>query len=142
MHGTATGGFFRCNIWEDPEGNESANDIQPLNGDEGPIRREAAGDVEGGASDEDPDQGYGSAIHSARSQWKQKQLMARFLHHYTRWNAHGESATLESKMCDSVCSRLAPVVEAACNDVELDANFNFGGKGKLFSRIVWQCHAF
>ena len=56
--------------------------------------------------------------------------MARFLHHYTRWNAHGESATLERKMCDTVCSRLAPVVEAAI-DFEGSPTFNFGGKGKV-----------
>ena len=56
--------------------------------------------------------------------------MARFLHHYTRWNAHGESATLERKMCDTVCSRLAPVVEAAI-DFDGSPTFNFGGKGKV-----------
>lgn len=60
--------------------------------------------------------------------------MARFLHHYTRWNAHAESASLEGKMGASVCSRLAPVVEAACKDVMYDANFNFGGKGESVSR--------
>ena len=130
MHGTATGGFFRCNIWEDPDGNEATEDISPALGAERPTQRDNTGGVDFDASDEDADQGYGSAIYSARSQWKQKQLMARFLHHYTRWNAHAESAILERKMCDSVCSRLSPVVNAACEDVELDPNFNFGGKGE------------
>ena len=104
------------------------------------MRGQIPGDFDGTVADGDPDQGYGSAIHSARSQWKQKQLMARFLHHYTRWNAHGESATLERRMCDSVCSRLAPVVEAACNDVELNADFNFGGQGKYSFSVSWQLY--
>jgi hypothetical protein len=55
--------------------------------------------------------------------------MARFLHHYTRWEAHGESATLERNMGDSVCSRLAPVVDAAI-DFDGSPTFNFGGKGE------------
>ena len=33
-------------------------------------------------------------------------------------------------MCDTVCSRLAPVVEAAI-DFDGSPTFNFGGKGKV-----------
>jgi len=112
LHGTETGGFFRCNIWRE-EG-------------EGP----PSGKGDALSNSNDP-QGFGTAIHSAREQWQERQRMARFLHHYTRWNAHGESATLERKMCDTVCSRLAPVVEAAI-DFDGSPTFNFGGKGLSF----------
>lgn len=132
LHGTATGGFFRCNIWQE-EGAESTE----KNGERTPP------DSPGGIpvtmseviSDIANDQGYGTAIHSATSQWRQRQEMARFLHHYTRWEAHGESAALERKMGDTVYTRLAPVVDAA---IEFDGSplFNFGGKGESKSRDI------
>ena len=56
--------------------------------------------------------------------------MARFLHHYTRWEAHGDSARLERKMAEVASSRLAPVVEAA-TEFDGSPNFNFGGKGTI-----------
>lgn len=60
-----------------------------------------------------------------------RQEMARFVHHYTRWQAHGESAMLEQNMASSVCARLRPVVEAAV-DFDGSPAFNFGGKGLSF----------
>jgi hypothetical protein len=84
--------------------------------------------LEGNDPDVANDQGYGTSIYSSREQWKERQEMARFLHHYTRWEAHGDSAALERKMGDSVCARLAPVVEAA-TEFDGNPNFNFGGKG-------------
>jgi Mn-dependent DtxR family transcriptional regulator len=74
------------------------------------------------------DQSYGTAIYSAREQWKERQEMERFLHHYTRWEAHGDSDGLERKMGDTVCTRLAPVVKAAA-EFDGSPDFNFGGKG-------------
>lgn len=57
--------------------------------------------------------------------------MARFVHHYTRWEAHGESSSLEQHMADTVCERLAPVVDAAA-EFDGSPEFNFGGKGLSF----------
>lgn len=57
--------------------------------------------------------------------------MARFVHHYTRWEAHSESAQLETQMADTVVSRLAPVVQAAM-DLDGSPSFNFGGQGLSF----------
>lgn len=73
-------------------------------------------------------QTYGTAMHEHRIAWKKSKEMKRFLHHYTRWNAHMESAALEKMMSENVCDRLAPVVDAAA-DFMCDANFSFGGKG-------------
>lgn len=116
LHSTSTGGYFRCNIWKEegsPDGNASSNS-----------------GLQGRNSDED-NQGYGTAIYSAREQYRQRQEMNRFLHHYTRFEAHGESATLERRMADSASSRLAPVVYAAI-DFAGSRTFNFGGKGLSF----------
>lgn len=77
------------------------------------------------------DQGYGTAIHSAREAFRARQEMARFVHHYTRWEAHGESAALEQNMADSVCTRLEPVVKAAA-EFDGSPEFNFGDKGLSF----------
>lgn len=117
LHGTSTGGFFRCNIWqeeESPDGNSPSASSPQRNGE-----------------DAEDDQGFGTAIHSAREQYRQRQEMNRFLHHYTRYEAHGESANLEKKMAASASSRLAPVVYAAI-DFDGSRNFNFGGKGRPF----------
>jgi hypothetical protein len=138
LHGTATGGFFRCNIWQEDEGNQFEDPSASIASRQ--IRN--PGDVD--AEDVPSDQGYGTAIHSARTAWKEKQEMARFLHHYTRWEAHSDSASLERTMGDTACARLAPVVEAAIDFNGFD-DFNFGGKGKsvlcvlvLVSRLASQ----
>jgi Ariadne domain len=56
--------------------------------------------------------------------------MARFLHHFQRWNAHADSSALERTMADTVCARLAPVVREA---IDFNGNeFIFGGKGLSF----------
>ena len=126
LHGTATGGFFRCNIWqEDDEKHYSDSSHFSFESNQ----RRSPTETDGGDQAEAAnDQGYGTAIHSSRVAWKQKQEMARFLHNYTRWEAHAESATLERKMGESVCVRLAPVVKAAF-DFDGSSEFNFGGKG-------------
>lgn len=124
LHSTATGGFFRCNIWQE-EGQE------PPEGDD---RNASTSNTTTTGQFEDfnlQDEGYGTAIHSAREAYRKRQEMARFLHHYTRWEAHGESAALEQNMGDSVCTRLAPVVEAAVAFYG-DPAFNFGDKGLSF----------
>lgn len=68
---------------------------------------------------------YGTALHAARMARKKNRAMARFLHHYSRWSAHRESATLERKMQESVCERMSVVVNAATEFGE------FGGLGTL-----------
>eukprot|EP00934_Nitzschia_sp_Nitz4_P004865 Nitzschia sp. Nitz4//scaffold44_size153857//115497//119767//NITZ4_002740-RA/size153857-augustus-gene-0.10-mRNA-1//1//CDS//3329552214//4855//frame0 len=109
LHGSSTGGFFRCNIWEE---GQKPPDSPAFRG-------------------ESSDEGYGTAIHSAREAYYRRQEMARFVHHYTRWEAHDESGRLERKIGDSVCSRLAPVVKAA-KEFDGSPSFNFGGKGLSF----------
>lgn len=116
LHGAATGGFFRCNIWQEDQ--EVSGDTKPS---------ATVDDLE----DSFGEQGYGTAIHSAREAFRVRQEMARFVHHYTRFEAHCESLILEQKMADTVCTRLAPVVTAAAEFHE-SPEFNFGGKGLSF----------
>jgi hypothetical protein len=121
LHGTATGGFFRCNIWQE--------DVEDPSASTASRQRRNPGDMDAENLEVPNDQGYGTAIHSARMAWKEKQEMARFLHHYDRWEAHIDSASLERNMGETACARLAPVVEAAI-DFNGFHDFNFGGKGK------------
>jgi hypothetical protein len=126
LHNTRTGGFFRCNKWEE-EKDHDFYDTPP------PVANQTA----------DPDadtpnplnvdyQGYGTAVHSARVARRKNWDMTRFLHHYSRWTAHGDSAKLEEKMADSASTRLTPVVQAGI-EYSSDENFDFSGKGKLLA---------
>jgi len=119
LHGSATGGFFRCNILKEDESPGAEFPAPP-----------AATSGEDGA-DEANNQGYGTAIHSSRDQYRKRQEMNRFIHHFTRYAAHGDSARLEGRMAENASIRLAPVVDAA---IEFDGSpaFNFGGKGLSF----------
>ena len=131
LHGTATGGFFRCNIWQEDEGSQ----FEDPSASTASRQRRNPGDVAAEEPDVPSDQGYGTAIHSARTAWKEKQEMGRFLHHYTFFIAHSDSASLERKMGETACARLAPVVEAAIDFNGFD-DFNFGGKGKSMPCVL------
>jgi len=128
LHSTGTGGFFRCNIWREDD------EERVLDKEDGYDEDEQGGN---GHSNENyfegmvNDQGYGSSMHTSRKAWKRKQEIRRFLDHYSHWEAHKESNTLEQKMADNVCTRLSQVVEAAI-DFDGSPAFNFGGKGLSF----------
>jgi len=111
-HGSATGGFFRCNIWKEED--DGSNPAPPPAAENG-----------------DGDEGFGTAIHSSKQQYRKRQEINRFLHHYTRYEAHDQSARLERNMAESATNRLAPVVAAAI-DYDGSPAFNFGGKGLSF----------
>jgi len=81
---------------------------------------------------------YGTSLNSARIARKRNKAMARFLHHYSRWSAHKESANLERKMQDSVCERLAMVVLAASEYGEIDRSGTLGN-GEKISKHLWVC---
>jgi len=121
LHTTETGGFFRCNRWQDDDKHNFYDTPPPLE------QRTQSNAPEGNSSEAH----YGTALHSSRVAWKKSKEMGLFLHHYRRWTAHRESATLERQMADTACARLDPVVEAA---IEFNGHehFNFGGKGLSF----------
>jgi Ariadne domain/Zn-finger in Ran binding protein and others len=73
---------------------------------------------------------YGTSRYESLTSKKRSTDMARFLHHYERWLGHAESATLEFQMAETVCKRLAPVVQQA---IEYNGNNHvFGGEGLSF----------
>ena len=117
-------GFFRCNRWVDQKEHEFY-DKPPTDEDVAVARSEEVTDPSVMNST------YGTAMHAARIAKKKSQTVARFLHHYQRWMAHSESATLERKMSESASSRLEPVVEAAIDFNGLPS-FNFDGDGLSF----------
>lgn len=137
MHNTATGGFFRCNRWQD-EDNHDFYDAAPP-----PDQMPSAVSTPDAANDEimnNPEvmaQTYGTAMHETRIAWKKAKEMKRFLFHYTRWNAHQESAALEKMMSENVCTRLAPVIEAAA-EYTCDRKFNFQGTGLSFVHAAFK----
>lgn len=117
-------GFFRCNRWVDQKEHEYY-DNTPTEEDVLAARQENVVDPTVMSAT------YGTAMHEARVHSKKSREMARFLHHYERYNAHAESATLERKMSETVFSRLSPVVKAAI-EVTGRYTFNFGDKGLSF----------
>lgn len=121
LHNSETGGFFRCNRWEGEQDHEF------YDGEEHKPRQRTE-DSEGTEANEGSENGYGSALHSSRVAFKKATEMKRFLHHFSRWSAHKESAALEKKMAMTVCVRMAPVVDAAV-EFTGTADFDFGGKG-------------
>lgn len=127
LHNSETGGFFRCNRWEGEEDHEF------YDGEEHQPHPQGPGDEEVAETNED---GYGTALHAARNQYKKSTEMKRFLHHYSRWSAHKESAALERKISNTVCTRMAPVVAAAI-EVTGNVDFDFGGKGMY--NLVLMC---
>lgn len=119
LHNTETGGFFRCNRWQDDENHQFYAAPPPPE-----ERNRDITAVEASPNDNH----YGTALHSSQMAWKKSKEMGRFLHHYRRWTAHRESAELERNMAQSVSQRMVPVVEAAI-EYNGSEEFDFGGKG-------------
>lgn len=124
-HSTQTGGYFRCNRWqENPEDHEYYD--TPPNPEE--IHVPTDEDLS------DPSRMravYGTAMHESRVAYKKSKEVGRFIHHFHRWSAHSVSRKLESSMGESVCKRMEPVINAA-KEYTRDTSFNFGGKGLWF----------
>lgn len=137
LHNTATGGFFRCNRWQDEDKHDFYDTPPPADQMPPALSAEEAANDAVMSNPEVMAQTYGTAMHEHRIAWKTKKEMQRFLHHYTRWNAHMESAALENLMSENVCDRLAPVVGAA-TDFMCDTNFSFGGKGLSFVHAAFK----
>lgn len=123
-------GFYRCNRWIEQKDHETYGTLKPDAADIAAAKN---------ITDEhlaDPTRmelTYGTAMHEARVSRNRTREIGRFLHHYRRWNAHFESATLERKMRDTVCERLAPVMKAATKFSETyNGEFDFGGHGLSF----------
>lgn len=96
LHGKRTGGFFRCNKWQEDEASDNAE------------------------AKSDPDLDTGTAQFSAYAARQASATMAHFLHYFNRYTAHLESSDLERNMADNVCTRLAPVIEASLLSIETD----------------------
>lgn len=121
LHNTETGGFFRCNRWQADDSHQYYDSKPP----------EERAPSESSTPDAISSEDYGTSLHASRTAWKKSKDMGLFLHNYRRWIAHKESAALERQMADTVCTRLAPVVEAAI-DFNGHDSFDFGGIGLSF----------
>lgn len=121
LHNTETGGFFRCNRWQADDSHQYYDSKPPE--ERAPPETST---VEASSSED-----YGTSLHASRTAWKKSKDMGLFLHNYRRWIAHKESAALERQMAETVCTRLAPVVEAAI-DFNGHESFDFGGIGLSF----------
>ena len=122
LHNTKTGGYFRCNIWQEEDSNNEKIEDRPGNEMGIPFMGQDENDV----NDEFR---YGTALYTTRLARRKNRAMARFLHHYSRWSAHKESAALELEMQSSACERLHIVVDAA-NSYEESKSSKTLGDGK------------
>ena len=125
LHNSETGGFFRCNRWVEQKDHDFYD--QPPED----VATAASPSNEDLSDPRTMELTYGTAMHETRATLKRSREMGRFLHHYQRWSAHAQSAALEQKLGDSVCTRLTPVIQAAI-EYSGDEAFNFGGKGLSF----------
>eukprot|EP00977_Amphora_coffeiformis_P007361 scaffold1595_cov171-Amphora_coffeaeformis.AAC.2 len=125
LHSTQTGGYFRCNRWQQKPEEHEYYDKPP---DPEEIQTPTDEDLS------DPARMrviYGTAMHESRIAHKKAKEIGRFIHHYHRWSAHSQSRKLESDLSEKVCERLEPVMRAAKEFTE-DPTFNFDGMGLSF----------
>jgi ankyrin repeat protein len=125
LHSTQTGGYFRCNRWQENTEEHEFYDTPP---DPAEVRALTNEDLSNPTRMQVI---YGTAMHESRVAHKKSREVDRFIHHYHRWSAHSQSRSLESKMRESVCKRLKPVVKAS-KEFTGDPSFNFGDKGLSF----------
>lgn len=126
MHGTETGGYFRCNRWQEDGGSDHEFYDTPPNPEEVvvPTNEDLS----------DPSRMrviYGTAMHESMIARKKARDAGRFIHHFHRWSSHSSSRKLESNMAGNICNKMGPAVQAA-RDFLGDPDFNFGGKGLSF----------
>jgi len=140
LHNTKTGGYFRCNRWQEEEDHESYSRDNRQGSDTSASSLPTASADNGLGID---GMTYGTSLHSARVARKKARAMARFLHHYSRWMAHAESMELEKRMADSVCSRLEGVVRAArtFSEVGLDDGKGLSFLHSAFTELI-ECRSF
>lgn len=82
LHGTSTGGYFQCNRFQAPASGGDSSDADYFSEDMGSAQAET---------------------HRMRHR---AQKMARFIHHFTRYQAHGNSMILERRMKPETISRI------------------------------------
>jgi uncharacterized integral membrane protein len=87
LHSNQTGGYFQCNRFIGNEDEESSNNRY--------------GNNEAGSSQ----------MESIRNKNKGMR-MARFIHHYSRYQAHGDSSIMENKMYKETTSRISDELNA------------------------------
>ena len=129
LHNTETGGFFRCNRWQGDDKHQYYDTPPPV--EQRIPEPSTLNDPLSPPQNINDGNHYGTALHNSLVAWKKAKEMGRFLHHFQRWTAHDESAKLENHMAETVCVRLAPVVEAALEFLGHD-DFDFNGKGLSF----------
>ena len=127
LHNSSTGGFFRCNRWVDETEHESYDEESSTVGS---ATAQPFGFLEGLTDPRGMRSIYGTSEHETRAARKKSKEMGRFLHNYQRWHAHADSAALERRMAESVCTRLAPVVREVID--YSGSEYVFGGKGLSF----------
>jgi hypothetical protein len=85
LHSDNTGGYFQCNRFVENQGQENANEV--LDSD---IWAEERGNA------------HAEALRSR----EKNRRMARFIHHFTRYQAHGQSYQMELKMSKDTLKRI------------------------------------
>jgi hypothetical protein len=96
LHSNATGGFFQCNRFVANNNNGDSSDAN----DES-LARMLASEIGGSAQ-----------METLRMRTR-GQKMARFIHHFTRFKAHGESVLMEARMYQETVTRISSELQDA-----------------------------
>jgi hypothetical protein len=99
LHSDNTGGYFQCNRF-----NSGANDSNNSN-------RENSFDALEGDGDIWAEERGNAHAETMRSRERNRR-MSRFIHHYTRYQAHGQSYTMESRMQKDTLKRITEALKA------------------------------
>lgn len=97
LHSQRTGGFFQCNRFVE---NEDETSYRRISNDQGNAHVEAIRQRE-------------TAVR-----------IARYIHHYTRFKAHGESVVLEARMANEAVVRLRDILARSIHVEDGDILFN------------------
>jgi hypothetical protein len=98
LHSDNTGGYFQCNRFN--AGNDNGNS-----------NRESSFDALEGDGDIWAEERGNAHAETMRSRERNRR-MSRFIHHYTRYQAHGQSYTMESRMQKDTLKRITEALKA------------------------------
>lgn len=100
LHSNATGGFFQCNRFVSNNNNNGDNN----DANDESLARMLATEMGGSAQ-----------METLRMR-NRGQKMARFIHHFTRFKAHGESVLMEAKMYQETVLRISSELQDAISE--------------------------
>lgn len=108
LHSDATGGYFQCNRFVEQQGNNNNNNTN----------NSASGNNSLDANGMPWSEDRGNAHAETLRMRERNRKIARFIHHFTRYKAHGDSVLMESRMHSETARRIGDGLQR-CKDGKL-----------------------